>query len=177
MCIYDDEQGSYPASVRPLHSADGRLPGRQLGGADPVEISTPSPTDGVSADTPSPAKFNLTCPAPDSTCVVTDGPFASERVPHSRSSGPVLVHRNSNSPERCISPDTSPPIHTIFLPPIITSEPWIPLSFLGAEKLQIRISDIDCHRPRHEIVRIGIRVYRSQTHTLVLVGRGLWFGY
>jgi len=140
VCIYDDEQGSYPASVPPLHSADSCLPG----GADPVEISTPSPTNGVFTDTLSPTKLKLMYFVPDSIWIVANGLSALQQVPHSHSSGLVLVHRNSNSPEQCISPDTSPPIHTIsFLPPIIPPDPWIPLSFLGVEKLQIQISDID----------------------------------
>ena len=164
VCTYDDEQGPYPVGVRPLHSADSRLPGSQLGDADPVEISTPS-TDGVFTDMLSPARLNLIRFVPDSTWVVTDGPSASQQVPHSHSSGLVLVHRNSNSPEQCISPDTSPSIHTIFLPPTIPPEPWVPLPFLGAEKSQIQISDIDA---TDLDMRSCVLEYESIGHELIL---------
>jgi hypothetical protein len=141
-CIYEDERRPHPPSVRLIHGTGGRLPGRQLGSAEPVEISTPAPTDGVFTDMILPAKLKLMCSAPDSIRLVTDESSALQQVPHSHSSGLSLVRRNP--PER-VSPDTSPPINIRipFLPPIILSEPFIPLSFLGAEKLQVQISDAD----------------------------------
>ena len=74
---------------------------------------------------------------------MTDEPVApqvlgTEKVSHQEL---ALVHRNRL--EQCVSLDTSQSIFTIpscFLP-TIPPEPWIPLSFLGEERLQVQISD------------------------------------
>ena len=138
-CIYDDDRRPYPAGARLLCSTGSHLLESQLGDTAPVEISTPASMDGMFIDMLSHARSKLMCSAPDSIRLATDEPSA---LHHSHSSGLILVHRNS--PELRISPDTTSPIDIIsFLPPIISPEPWIPLSFLAPEKLQVQISDDD----------------------------------
>jgi len=63
--------------------------------------------------------------------------------PNSRSSG--LVHVRRNSFGQRISSDMSPSISVLssFLLPTIPPELQMPLSFLGGDRLQIQISDID----------------------------------
>lgn len=139
-CIYDDERLPSPTSVRLLHSADGYLPGRQHS-EDPVDISTPSSIDGAFVDMLSSAKSKLMCSALDSIRLVTEEPSDLQQVPHSNSSGLVLFNKNAH--EQCISPDTTPLIDISFLPTIVLPELSISLSFMGAEKLQVQISDID----------------------------------
>ncbi|KAF9643480.1 hypothetical protein BDM02DRAFT_3191569 [Thelephora ganbajun] len=74
---------------------------------------------------------------------VTDEPSALQQVPHGRPSGLVVVRRNSF--EQRISIDTNPSISILssFFLPTIPPEPWIPLSFLGEDKLQVQVSDVD----------------------------------
>ncbi|KAF9642098.1 hypothetical protein BDM02DRAFT_3193922 [Thelephora ganbajun] len=65
------------------------------------------------------------------------------KVSHNRPPGPVTARRNPLG--QCISIDTNPSI-SIFsslLHSTTPPEPWIPLSFLEEDKLQVQIPDVD----------------------------------
>jgi len=149
-CVYDDEKDPQLADAYPLLNPGGHKAGRHFGSADPVGISTikpaHAPINSVFSEVPSPNKRKLTHFAYDSTWLAADESHALrassvDQDPHSRSSGHVLVRRNS------IEKHTSPDIHS-FIPvssiwfPTIPPEPWIPLSFQGGEKLQVQISEV-----------------------------------
>lgn len=137
-CIYNDEDDTESGGIVPLFSTDNPIvSGRRLESADLVEIPTAIPTCP-------PATLDPT-PSTDTTRVVVDEApdlrvFAAGRTPHGPSSGLVLVHRNSFG--RCISMDSNPSISiaSSFIPPTIPPEPWISLSFLGEEKVQVQFS-------------------------------------
>ena len=93
---------------------------------------------------PSPAKLDrIPSTSFDATWVVTDEPaaqqvFVADQVPH----GELILIRGDLLEQR-VPLDTSKSTFTIpssFLP-TIPPEPWIPLSFLGEEKLQVQVSD------------------------------------
>ena len=94
---------------------------------------------------PSPAKLDpITSASSAAAWVVTDGlvapqVFGPDQAPHGE-----LVLAPRNPLEQCVPPDASPSTFTApsFLLPTIPPEPWIPLSFLGEEKLQVQISDM-----------------------------------
>jgi hypothetical protein len=99
----------------------------------------------VFADVPSPAKSDLISSTSSSAAWVgTDEPvapqvFGADQVPHGEL---VLVRRNPR--EQCVPLDESPSVFTVPSFPLQTIPPelWIPLSFLGEEKLQVQISDM-----------------------------------
>jgi len=127
---------------------------------------------GVFAGVLQSAKLNLTYPISVSMWLVADEPCASHQAPQSCSPGPVPIR--GNSPELRISQDTTSPIDIISsLPPIISPEPWIPLSFLAPEKLQVQISDDDVSDLDMRSCVLRYEYDRSQAHTSVLVGCGL----
>jgi len=66
----------------------------------------------------------------------------ADHVPHGHSSGLALVRRKSF--EQDIPWDSNPSISIFssFSPSIIPPEPWIPLSFLGEERLQVQFSEV-----------------------------------
>lgn len=93
--------------------------------------------DGAFASVLLPAKLKLLNPTSNPTSLVTDESsalqvFRVDRAPQGHSSEPR------------ISPITNLRLSVIssFLPPTISPEPWVPLSFQGGEKLQVQISDI-----------------------------------
>jgi hypothetical protein len=101
-----------------------------------AEKCTQSVVDGVFAGVLPPAKLKLINSTSDPTLLVTDElsalqVFKVDRVPQ----GHLYEPR--------ISPGTNLHLSVIssFLPPTISPEPWVPLSFQGGEKLQVQISD------------------------------------
>ena len=137
-----------PASTHPPHRADGYISGQRPTGPDPLKVLTTTPfhslSDGVFGGVPSPAKLDrMPSTSFDATWVVTDEPaaqqvFVADQVPH----GELILIRGDLLEQR-VPLDTSKSTFTIpssFLP-TIPPEPWIPLSFLGEEKLQVQVSD------------------------------------
>jgi hypothetical protein len=140
-CVYNKEKRSQPAGTYPSHVANGRLPEQRSGGPDPVKIPTAPPchslSDGVFADVSSPTKLDrIPSTSSDATWVVTK--FESDQAPHEEL---VLVHRDPS--EQYLSLDATSPVFTVpfFFLQTIPPEPWIPLSFLGEEKLRVQSSD------------------------------------
>ena len=141
-CVYHDQKTPQSAKiVRPSHGADDHQSGKHFGDVDPLKIPTI-----ISFD--SPAELSSTTSTSDDTWAVADEPidlrtFEADRVPHGHSSGFALVRRNSF--ERDIPRDSNPSISIFssFSPSIIPPEPWIPLSFLGEERLQVQFSETD----------------------------------
>ena len=126
-CVYD---GTYPQSVgtRHSHNPDGLLPGKRLG-SDSVEIPTVISTfDANRAQVHQPATLRVS-------------KLRADQAP--RPPGLVLVRRNSF--EQRISLDSNPSISIVssFMPPTIPPEPWIPLSFLEEERLQVQFHEAD----------------------------------
>jgi hypothetical protein len=146
-CVYDYEKCPQSAGVYPSHRAGDHPLGRRPG-LHPVEIPAAtldhSPTGGVFADGSSPAELDrIPSTSSDATQVVTNEPasqqvFGTDQVSHGE-----LVFVRKDPPERCVSLDTSPSVFTFpsFFLPTLLPEPWIPLSFLGEERLQVQISD------------------------------------
>ena len=133
-CVYDD--GKRPK------------PGQRSKGTDPVD-DVPTATHYHSSSGSAFAHVALLAeldPTPfmpsDATWAVTNEPaaqqiFGADRVPH----GELVLARRNQVKQR-VSPDTSPSIFAVpSFSSTITPEPWIPLSFLGGEKLQVQISD------------------------------------
>jgi hypothetical protein len=132
-CVYDDGKGPKP--------------GQRSKGTDPVEVPTTthyhSSSGNAFADVASLAELG---PAPsipsDATWAVTNEPaaqrvFGADRVPH----GELILARRNQLGQR-VSPDTDPSIFAVpSFSSTITPEPWIQLSSLGGEKLQVQISD------------------------------------
>ena len=174
-CTYDNEEDPQSDSEGVLRppSTDSLASGQHIGGANPVEIPTV-------VTTYLPAR--LDSPTPTATTrEVTDEPLvlrmhAAGRVPHGPSSGLVLARRNSSG--RCNSLDSNPSIFTpsSISPPTIPPEPWMPLSFLGKEQLQVQFSVT-------EVIDLDLRLYvleleRSVTNSpSVLDGCGFCLGY
>ena len=127
-CIYDNETRPEPREIYPSSSTAGHL-----SGVVPVEALVT--VADLLADLPpstSGATRILTCESPALQVLEAD------RVLPGRPSKLVPVHRSSS--ERHLSLDTNEPsisIITSFLLPRIPPEPWIPLSFLGEERLQV----------------------------------------
>jgi len=123
-CVYDNETRSELRRIYPLPSTAGHL-----SGAVPVEapaITTDLPPSTSGATRP------LTCEssAPQE--------LDADRVLPQRPS--KLVHIRRNSSERHLSLNANGSLISIissFLLPEIPPEPWIPLSFLGEERLQV----------------------------------------
>ena len=124
-------------------TGDSIISGQPLESADPVEIPTtiptypPTPLDPIIPPTDS-----------DTIRVVVDEPpdlrvSTAGRVPHGPSSGLVLVRRNSFGQRISLDSNPSISIASSFIPPMIPPEPWISLSFLGEEKLQIQLSETE----------------------------------
>jgi len=111
-CVYDEKD---PQSVGTYHSnnPDSPLSGNRLGDTDPTA-------------------------APK---VISAAPRTLKAGEAPRPPGLTLVRRNSF--EQSISLDSNPSISIMssFLRPTIPSEPWIPLSFLGEEKLQVQFQE------------------------------------
>ena len=134
-CVYDDKIRSLPYSIV----------GPWSGAAHPAQLlvlRNPLTDDDVAP----PAELDLPPPASDVTRVATYElavlqAFEPVRIPRGHSSGPIPFRRNP--PERHLSPDTNPSMSIIssFLSPKIPLEPWIPLSFLGEERLQVSGAD------------------------------------
>ena len=144
-CVYHSERRAQTAGTYFSHWADGRqLPG----GSDSAEIRTAASShpliDGVSGGAPSPVKLDrIPSTFSDATWAVTNEPaaqqvFGTDQVPH----GELILIRGDPLEQR-LPLDTSKSTFTIpsSCLPTIPPEPWIPLSFLGEEKLQVQVSD------------------------------------
>jgi len=115
--------------------------GRHFGGVAPLKIPT-------IISICSPAKLSSTTSPSDVTRAVGYEPTVLQtpevdQAQNSHSSGLSLIRRNSF--ERDIPWDSNPSISIFssFLSSAIPPQPWIPLSFLGDEKLQVWFSEID----------------------------------
>jgi hypothetical protein len=147
-CVYANGKRSQPDGACFPHRTNGSLSEQQPGGPIPVVIPTTTPfhllSDGTFADVPWSVKLDRTpSTSSDATRMVTNFPtsqqaFGSNHVPH----GELVLVRKDPS-EQCLSLDTSSPAFTVssFFLPTIPPEPWIPLSFLGEERLRVQISD------------------------------------
>ena len=111
-CVYD-EKDPQSAGTYHLHNLDGRLSWKCIGDTDPAA-------------------------APKE---ISAAPRTLKAEKSSRPSGLTFARRNSF--EQSIPLNSNPSISIIssFLHPIIPSEPWIPLSFLGEEKLQLQFNE------------------------------------
>ena len=148
MCVYDNEKHLQPAGTYPSHWPDGHLSGQRPRGPDLVQIPTATPyhslTDGMFGDVPPPAKLDqIPSTSSDATRVSTNESavlrvFRDSHVPHGEL---ILAHRNPL--EQCALLDTSLTFLAVpfFFLSTIPHEPWISLSFLGEEKLQVQISE------------------------------------
>jgi len=148
-CAYEEKRPR-PAFKYSLYSTDGHLPGQPPGGADPVsEIPAVPPTYSPIDDVViSPTKLNPVPSYPDTMEVVTNNSATlqildADQVPHERSSGLVLVRRNSFEQHVPLDVNPSISIASFFLPQSTTPELRIPLSFLGDERLQVQLSDTE----------------------------------
>ena len=135
-CVYDDERGPQSSYNADVHSSE-----QHLGDMDPVDVST------TAVSTRRPDKSNPASSTTDITRVVANeqtglGVLKSDEVLHGRSSRHTLARRSSL--ERSYH-DSNPSISIIssFLPPKIPPQPWIPLSFLGDERLQVQFAQMD----------------------------------
>jgi hypothetical protein len=147
-CAYNNERRLRQDGTYPSHAANSHLSGQRPGSPDPVEIPTTTPShslgDGAFGDAQSLAKLDLISPtSSDATWAVTDEPVApqvlgDDQVPHEEL---VLVRRTPL--EQRVSSDPNPSTFTLssFPPPTIPPELWMPLSFLGEEKLQVQFSE------------------------------------
>ena len=121
-----------------MRSTDGPLSGQPLGSAGPVEIPTiisthqPDPTPSTSNTT-----REVGCEPP------VPRVFTADQVPRGTSSGLVLVRRNSFGQRIALDSNPSISIASSFIPPTIPPEPWIPLSFLGEDKLRVQYSETE----------------------------------
>ena len=130
-CVYHDQ----------VHSADDRQSGQHPGDAEPHKIPTV-----ISIG--SPVELNPAVSDEAVTQVVAYEPtalrtFVADRAPHGRSSGLTLVLRNSFEQRIPLDSNPSISIFSSLLPSTIPVEPWISLSFLGEEKLQVQFSETD----------------------------------
>ena len=138
------------------------------------DIHTVPPThsriDDLFSDVLFPTKLN---PVPsDATGVVVNKlstlqVFEADHVPHERSSGLVLVRRNSFEQHVPLDVNPSISIASFFLPRTITPELRIPLSFLGDERLQVQLSDT-------EATDLDMRSYVLEQE---FIGQQLTLGY
>jgi hypothetical protein len=175
-CVYHSERRPQTDGTYFSHWADGRL---LPGGSGSAEIRTAAPShpliDGVSG-----AKLDrIPSTSSDASWAVTNEPaaqhvFGTDQVPH----GELVLVRGDPLEQRAPL-DTSKATFTIpssFLP-TIPPEPWIPLSFLGEEKLQVQVSDtaatdLDMKSCVLEQESIG-----HELTLRALVGYGLCFAY
>ena len=136
-CTYDSEKLPRSTGTYPVHRANGRSSGQDLGDAHTVDVPS-------STSTHPPAKQN---PTP-STSAVTGAMIHKSPAPRVLEADQgqrlalVRVHRNPSGQQ--VSPDSNPSISLIscFPLPGIPPEPYIPLSFLGGERLQVQTSEI-----------------------------------
>jgi len=139
-CIYNDEDTELEGTV-PLFGTNNSITlGQRTESVDPVEVPTTTSTYPLAPLDPTPST--------DTTRVVTDGPpdlgvFAVDGVPHGPSSGLVLVCRNKFGQRISLDSNPSISIASFFIPPTIPPEPWISLSSVGEEKLQVQVSETD----------------------------------
>jgi len=176
VCVYDQENPQ-SACTRSSHGADDRRSGQHFVGAVPLKIPTI-----VSIDSPADSELSSTASTSDVTLAVAHEPtllrtFEVDRVQHGHSSGLALVRRNSL--EQDIPWDSNPSISIFssFLPSTIPPEPWIRLSFLGGERLQVQFSEKD-------VTDLDMRSYVPEreaidhklTHILVSAGCGFFLG-
>jgi len=110
--------------------------------------------------------------ASDSIRLETDEPSAPQQVPRDCSPGFALICRTS-SEQRRVSPDTNPSFDVVssYLSPTIPLELWTPLSFLGAENLQVQISDT---LATDLDMKSCVSEYGSISHKLTLGYSRLW---
>jgi hypothetical protein len=133
----------HPTDVYPSFNDEGYPAG--FAGADPVEFSALALIKDAFSDAASPAESTLTRSTSDSMQSATDvdEPSIRQEVPVRRQSELVRFHRSP--PERRASVDAIPSVSILpsFLYPSIPPNPWIPLSFLGDDNLQVQISEAD----------------------------------
>ena len=111
----------------------------------PSTAPSHSISDGAFAGVPSPAKSDRAPPtSSNASWVVTTEPAAQQVFEVDQVSQGEFDLVRRDPPEQCVSQDTSPPVFTVpsFFLPTLRPEPWIPLSSLGEEKLQVQISDM-----------------------------------
>ena len=147
-CVYNHKKRLQRAGTYPSHRADGRPPRRPPRGLGPPEIPAIAPShslsDGVFASVPSPAKSDrIPSTSSDAMWAATNEPavgqvFGTDEPPHGE-----LVLACRDPLEQRFSLGTSPSIFTVppFFLPTIPPEPWIPLSFLGEERVQVQFSE------------------------------------
>lgn len=135
-CIYDDEKRSRSTSAHLSNRADGRLSRQILGGVLPVKTSAVKSTHSPTRSTPDAA-----WPTTDESSALQV--FKADQVPEGRPSGALPICRNSSGEYIPLDPNPAISISSFFLPQTIPPDPWIPLSFLGEEKLQVQSAELN----------------------------------
>ena len=138
-CAHDGEKDPRSWGGYPLHGIDGHI--SLFGGAEPVKVP-------AVISTHPPSRLSLVPSTSDPTRVVTCESsavqvFKAGHVPHERSSGLAFARRNSFKRRVSLYSHQSTPIILSFPLPTIPLEPWIPLSFLGEERLRVQFSEVD----------------------------------
>jgi hypothetical protein len=126
-CAYDNEKHLQPAGTYPEHWPDGHLSGQRPRGPDLVQIPTAT------------LHHSLT----DTTRVATNESAVLRVFRDNHVSHRELILARRNPLEQYVFLDTNLTFLAVpfFFLPTIPHEPWISLSFLGEEKLQVQISE------------------------------------
>jgi len=137
-CIYDSEKFPRSTGTYPVHRADGQSPGQDLGDARPADAPSLTSTHPPAEQNPTPSTSGAT----GGTICESSAPRVLEADQGRRSLELVRVRRNPSGQQ--VSQDSNPPISVICSFPLsgIPPEPYIPLSFLGGERLQVQTSEI-----------------------------------
>ena len=139
-CIYDDKKWPQSAGVYPSDCTDDQRSGQDSGGAGPDVNPTSTPIRSPSESNLSPTSDVAHAAIHESSALET---LRADRIPHGHPTGLVLLRKNPF--ERRLSLGSIPPISiaSSFSPQTIPPELWIPLSFLGEERLQVQFSEKD----------------------------------
>jgi len=142
-CVYHDQENPQPADTRSSHGTEDHQSGRRFGGVAQLKIHT-------IISICSPAELSSTTSPSDITQAVGYEPTVLrtpevDQAQHGHSSGLSLVCRNLFEQNIPWDSNLSISIFSSFpsLSSVIPPQPWIPLSFLGDEKLQVQFSEID----------------------------------
>jgi len=132
-CVYHDQENPQSADIRSSQGTEDHQ--------DPLSVPTIISIGSPAELSPITSTFDVTRAVGYEPTVPRT--FEVDQAQHGHSSGLSLVRRNSF--ERDIPWDSNPSISIFssFLPSEIPPQPWIPLSFLGEEKLQVQFSEID----------------------------------
>ena len=139
-CVYDDRRWPQLAGVYPSDGTDGYRSGQDPG-SDLDEDPTATPTHSPSGSSlPSSTSDVARVAIHESSALET---HRANQIPHGHPTGLVVLRRNSLG--RRLSLGSIPPISiaSSFSPQTIPPELWIPLSFLGGERLQVQFSEKD----------------------------------